>query len=90
MRVRAGLGMMAATAIALGACGGSSYPANVQANFLNACEGNATQAQCTCLLSKVEGGTSLQTFTDAENAIENGGGTPSWLTADAAACAGAS
>jgi hypothetical protein len=72
---------------ALAACGSSSYPANVQTNFLNACETNGSLAYCDCTLSQVEAHVSLGTFQTADAAI-NAGDTnyPSWLLDAATAC----
>lgn len=47
--------------LALGGCGGKSqpdvkyrYPANVQGNFLKACEGGQRSTRCRCLLQALE------------------------------------
>lgn len=62
-----------------------SYPANVQANFLNSCEGSATQTQCTCMLGWFENNVTLTQFTLDDQAARQGQ-DPADLQAAVAAC----
>lgn len=75
-------------ALGVSACGGSSYPVNVQTNFLNACETNGgSVSRCGCTLKAIEANVSLSKFQIAENAIEAGDTNyPSWLLNSVSSC----
>jgi hypothetical protein len=65
------------------------YPANVQSNFPNACETNATVAIRDCMLSNIEAYVQLSTFEVADRGgLGRGHEYPSWLLSTASACAG--
>lgn len=71
----------ATIAVAIAGCGASSkatYPANVQTNFLNACEESGTVSTCDCSLSYIEGHVTLAKFQVANANIDSGGSLPSW------------
>ncbi len=55
--------------IALGGCGGDSkheYPADVQNNFLTACEVQGSSSACECALNKLQEKMSADEFNRAE------------------------
>lgn len=80
--------LAAAAALAVAGCGGaSSYPANYQANYLNACEAGSTVKLCGCSLSYIEAHVSLDKFQAAEQAITDGSDYPQWLYDAARSCA---
>jgi hypothetical protein len=85
--------LLATGALVIAGCGGTSsttttYPINIQTNFLNSCEGSSTVAKCGCTLTYIETHVSLTTFEAADQAIRAGNTKyPSWLTAGVAACA---
>jgi hypothetical protein len=88
-RVLRTAGPLLATVALLAACGGShSYPANVQANFLNACEANGGDvSSCGCALKWFESHRSLTQFMADDDQANNGGTPPDMLKASAA-CGG--
>jgi hypothetical protein len=78
-------------AVASGGGGGTTYPANVQTNFLNSCKTTGSVARCDCSLKYIEARVSLGAFQTAETAIEAGDTNyPSWVIDSATSCAGAS
>jgi hypothetical protein len=82
------LGILLASTVAIAACGGSattSYPANVQTNFLNACEMKAGVAACDCTLSHIEQHVSLGDYQIGEQNIASG--VPQWLDTAVRSCA---
>ena len=76
-------------ALVLTGCGGGhSYPANVQSNFLNACEATGGDVStCGCALKWFESHRSLTQFM-ADDDQANNGGTPSDMIKASAACGG--
>ena len=62
------------------------YPANLQTNFLNACETGAPVAVCDCALKYIEQRVSLADFQIAEADIKKGGAPPQWLYDAIGAC----
>ena len=65
----------------------SSYPVNVQTNFLNSCEANGSAQACQCTLSWLESNVSLTQFEQDEATAEQGS-IPADLTSAAQACGG--
>ncbi len=65
----------------------SSYPVNVQTNFLNSCEVNGSAQTCQCDLSWLESNVSLNQF-EQDEATANQGTIPADLTAAVQACGG--
>lgn len=65
-----------------------SYPANVQNNFLNACEANSSAGRCQCMLQWTENHISFAEFSRDDTAMRNGGSAPGWLVTAATSCAG--
>lgn len=56
---------VAALAFAAG-CGSNSWPANMEANFLNACEVNGNRSGCECALSNLKESMTADEFEAAE------------------------
>jgi hypothetical protein len=65
-----------------------SYPVNVQANFLNACEASAPVSACQCTLTWFEGNVTLAQFEQDEATLEQTGQQPADLRDAVAACGG--
>lgn len=57
---------------------GHTYPANVRANFLRACEANASSSLCHCALTQIESQVSLHQFAQDELSYERTGQLPSY------------
>jgi hypothetical protein len=74
--VKAAVGAaVAGLVLLLPGCGGSSsvYPANVQSNYLNACEsGGGSVAKCGCTLDWFQKHISLTQFQADEDEVNNG------------------
>ena len=66
---------------------GKPYPANIQTNFLNACEVQGSVSQCGCALQYIEARIPLAEFETAEADIKAGRSTPDWVYEAIAACA---
>jgi hypothetical protein len=62
-----------------------AYPANVQANFLNACEANSQVTRCTCLLDFFQANVPLTRF-EQDDALVNQGQTPPDVVSAENAC----
>ena len=74
MRIKLLAGAAALAALAACAGGGHKYPSNVQANFLNSCEGNGgNTSNCGCLLSWFQKHVDFTTFQADEDQVNNGG-----------------
>lgn len=54
----------------------ASYPVNVQSNFLNGCEENATPVSCQCMLNWFENNVSLPSFVSDDQQASEGITTP--------------
>jgi hypothetical protein len=90
MRYLIAAGLVVGSVLGLSACNGTNaaYPANVQTNFLNACEGNGgSVSTCGCTLSWFESHRSLTQFMADEDAIY-AGSVPADVTTAEAACNG--
>jgi hypothetical protein len=78
-----------ASTLAIAACGSSgppTYPANVQTNFLNACEVKGQVAACNCTLTHIEQRVSLSDYQTGEQGIAVSGLLPQWLYDAVASC----
>jgi hypothetical protein len=84
------LAAIGAVALGVAACGGSgnSYPANVQSNFLNACEMSASVSVCDCALKNIENQVPLAQFVQAERTLKQTGTLPEKLRSAALSCVG--
>jgi hypothetical protein len=83
--------LVAICALALGvaACGGGrSYPANVQSNFLNACEVSASVSVCDCALKNIEDQAPLSEFVQDERTFKRTGSLPDKFRTAALSCVG--
>ena len=76
---------VAALAFAAG-CGSNSWPANMEANFLKACEVNGKRSGCECALSSLKGKMTADQFAAAETAVAQGSGLDSRVTDAIASC----
>jgi mevalonate pyrophosphate decarboxylase len=61
-----------AVALAVAACGGNDYPAQVKANFMSACERSGTAAACGCVFAKVQAKVSYDDFKRADTEARKG------------------
>lgn len=71
-----------------GGGGGGTYPANVRANFLRACETNASTSLCNCALQKIEAQVSFHQFAQDEASYRRTGQLPSYYRSVVIACLG--
>jgi hypothetical protein len=75
--MRRRLGLSFAAGLLACSCGGggvSSYPTNIQSNYLNSCESNGgNTADCSCTLHWFESHVSLTQFQADEDQVRTGG-----------------
>jgi len=64
---------VAQTGLDPGPGGGRDYPVQVRRNFMATCTLNAAQAQCSCLLERIEEEYTLEEFIELERQIVNSG-----------------
>jgi hypothetical protein len=81
---------IAAATLALAACGASnSYPTYAQTSFLDGCQTEASHAECSCMLTYIEGHLSFSSYAaNAAQTVEEirAGADPTWLTDAAQTC----
>ncbi len=89
----AALVVVAAIAVPLALSGGghtrrTTYPANVRAEFLRACEAKAPSSLCTCGLQQVESQVPLHRFVQDVLSYERTGKLPSYYQPVVLSCVG--
>lgn len=86
--IRSGLGVAVLTSalLALSGCGANSWPSNIEANFLNACEVQGNRSSCECALSSLKGSMTANEFEAAETAATQSGTLDSRITNAIASC----
>jgi len=67
-------------------CGGNSWPANIESNFLNSCETNGTRSRCECALSNLREKMTADEFEAAEKALVSTRSMDSRITDAVASC----
>lgn len=64
-----------------------SYPANIEANFLNACEaGGAPASSCRCVFQRIQNQFSIEEFDALENEMTLTGAVPAAIEASVSGC----
>ena len=59
-------------ALILSGCEGSSYPPEVEDNFIASCRATSTQAQCRCMFAEIKKRMSFEEFKQLETKIKSG------------------
>jgi hypothetical protein len=76
----------AAIAVPLTVAGGGGYPASFRAEFLRACETNASRSQCRCALQHIERHVSFHQFAQDQASYARTGRLPSYYRAVVLSC----